>query len=327
MKRSYFYPFITLLVIGLFILAAFIDRFFASSHTLNPVQAFEETAILQATSITSLPTLIPTRTATQLSTLQPSPTITVTATQPLPTATPQPTNPSARQWKSWPSLPANISESMRATYQRGLEQGNDAHAFSVLGDCQSQPDVFLGIYDRDPSFVNNLPFPLRPVVAQFRGSFDRYSPTVKDGTTEGALLWMGWNDNEEGYCTAGESPLDCELRVHRPSIAFIHVGTHWENRNERYLTTIIEKLIENGTVPVIVTKADNRELDERINQTLARLAEKFELPVWNFWASAQPLPNHGMLEGSTMYLSEEGLQIHQKEALQVLDIVWQALKQ
>ncbi len=326
MKRLLIFQIIAILILGLLIFAALSDDLDNRRRFLNPVQAFEEPIVEEIVTRTPLTTIIPTHTATNLPLQMPTETIDVTPTQLPPTATALPTNPPAHNWKDWPSLPAYVSDSMREVYQHGLELGNNPHAFSVLGDCQSQPDVFLGIYDRDPSFVNHLPFALRPVVSQFRGSFDRYSPTVKDGTTEGSLLWMGWNDNKEGFCNAGESPLDCELRVHRPSIAFVHVGTHWENRNERYLTIIIEKLIENGTVPVIVTKADNRELDERINQTLIRLAEQYELPVWNFWASAQPLDNHGMLEGSTMYLSDEGLQIHQQEALEALYRVWQGLK-
>jgi len=298
----------------------------SSSRFLKPVQAFEETKVEEVATRTPLPTIVPTQTATHLPTQPPTQTVAVTATLPPPTASPYPTNPLPAAWKQWPSFSLHISEDMRQVYQRGLDNGNDPHAFSVLGDCQSQPDLFMGIYDRNPSFVNSLPFSQRVTVSQFRGSFDRYSPTVKDGTTEGSLLWMGWNDNEEGYCAAGESPLDCELRVHRPSITFIHVGTHWEARNERYLTTIIKKLIDNGTVPVIVTKADNRELDERINKTLIKLSAQYGLPVWNFWESVQDLPNHGMQEGSTMYLSDEGLKIHQLEALQVLDIVWNELK-
>jgi hypothetical protein len=215
---------------------------------------------------------------------------------------------------------------MRAVYRRGLELGNDPQAFSILGDCQSQPEVFMGIYDSNPQVVQSLPLELRLTAANFAGSFERYSPTVKDGTTEGSLLWMGWNDNKEGYCNAGESPLDCELRVQRPSIAFIHVGTHWEARNEQYLTRIIETLLERGTVPVIVTKADNRELDERINRTLVKLGKQYELPVWNFWASVQDLPNHGMQENSSMYLSEAGLAVHRQEGLLVLGMLWRALQ-
>jgi len=318
MKRLLIFQIVTVLILGLLIVVALSHNLESPGRFLKPVQAFEETRLEEVVTRTPFPTIMPTLTATQ--------TVAVTATLPAPSATPYPTNPPPAAWKQWPSFSLHISEDMQQVYQRGLDNGNDPHAFSVLGDCQSQPDLFMGIYDRDPAFVNSLPFSQRVTVSQFRGSFDRYSPTVKDGTTEGSLLWMGWNDNVEGYCVAGESPLDCELRAHRPSITFIHVGTHWEARNERYLTTIIEKLIENGTVPIIVTKADNRELDERINKTLIKLAAEYELPVWNFWASVQNLPNHGMQADSTMYLSDEGLKVHQKEALEVLDFVWHALK-
>ncbi len=52
----------------------------------------------------------------------------------------------------------------------------------------------------------------------------------------------------------------------------------------------LERLLANGTVPILVTKADNLELDERVNNNLAALAEKYDLPMWNFWASVQDLP-------------------------------------
>lgn len=252
------------------------------------------------------------------------PTSTPTAT-PQPTATPTPTL-APEQWKEWPVMPAGVSERLKEVYRQGLENGNNPAAFSILGDCQSQPEVFLGVYDRDPDFVGTLSSHLRETVTQFSGSFNRYSPTVKDGTTEGALLWPLWNENREGKCNPNESPLDCELRVHQPVIAFIHIGTHWEARNEHYLTIIIDTLLANGTVPVLVTKADNREFDERINRTLVKLAAQYDLPLWNFWASVQHLPNHGLRYGQNMYLSAEGVEIHRVAALDVLDFVWRELE-
>lgn len=243
-----------------------------------------------------------------------------------PTATPQPTQaytglPSS-QWKEWPVLPEKLSPDLIALYQQGIEQGNNEHAFSVLGDCQSIPDVFMGLYDHDADTVSGLPQSLQDTIHNFGGSFERYSPTVKDGTTEGALLWYGWNDNLAGQCEHGESPIDCELRVHKPTIVFIHTGTHWEARSRTYLVRVINKILAAKAIPVIVTKADNRELDGHVNQTLADLAVEYNLPVWNFWSSVQHLPEHGMEPGSTMYLSEEGLKIHRQGGLEALDKIW-----
>ncbi len=228
-------------------------------------------------------------------------------------------------WKSWPVLPT-VSDKLKDVYRQGLANGNDPHAFSIFGDCQSLPDVFLGPYDSDPATVAALPDYLQETVKNFSGSFDRYSPSVKSGTTAGALLWDQWNDNKDKKCLADETPADCELRVHRPSIVFISIGTHWETRNYTYLTTIVQKVIDHGAVPVLVIKADDRELDERINQDTIALAEEYGLPVWNFWATVQDLPNGGIYANSSWELTAAAKEIHRLSALEALDAVWRALK-
>ncbi len=249
----------------------------------------------------------------------------------IPTAEPLaqtvPPNRDPDDWKDWPVFPVQVSEELKELYFWGIENGNNPHAFSILGDCHSLPEVFLGIYDSDPEAVQNLDESLQETVQQFAGSFDRYSPTVVVGTTEGALLWAQWNENKEGYCLPNELPIDCEIRYHRPSIAFIRVGTHWEARNEDYLRTIIEKLMANGTVPVIVTKPDNRELDERVNHNLAKLAVEYDLPLWNFWASIQGLPNGGLSADSDMYLSDDSYAVQQVDGLIVLDFIYRSLNE
>ena len=236
-------------------------------------------------------------------------------------------NPPPTAWKDWPVLPNTVSEELKQLYKQGITNGNDPHAFSIFGDCQSLPDVFLGIYDHPLDVDISITPTIYETVANFQGSFDRYSPTVKDGTTEGALLYPLWNDNKEGYCNKNESPIDCELRVHNPSIVFIRVGTHYESRNEDYLIRIIDNLLERKIVPVIVTKADNRELDERINQTLVRLAARYDLPVWNFWASVQLLDNQGVNVGSVENLTEEAYELQVIDGIRVLDFVWHQLNQ
>jgi hypothetical protein len=94
-----------------------------------------------------------------------------------------------------------------------------------------------------------------------------------------------------------------------------------------YFRTIIEKLLETGSVPIIVFKADNREIDERVNENFAKLAVEYELPVWNFWASVQDLPNHGLPEDTQMELTEAAYAIHRRDGLIVLDTVYRALRE
>ena len=80
-----------------------------------------------------------------------------------------------------------------------------------------------------------------------------------------------------------------------------------------------------GAVPVLVTKADNLEGDERVNQNLGVLAVNYDLPMWNFWASVHYLTDNGLKENK-MHLTEEAVTIHQMDALRVLGWVWRELR-
>ncbi len=231
-------------------------------------------------------------------------------------------------WKEWPVIPT-VDPSIRTIYEYGQTLGNDPYSFSIFGDCQTRPDEFFGVFDTDPTALENLSPELRETVANFRGSFHRESSTAQDGTTPGALLWTQWHRGDYG-CTFAETPVACELRTHRPSFVIIQVGTHFESRNTEYLRKIITQLLDAGVVPILATKADNRELDERINRDMALLASEYDLPLWNFWRAVSDLPNRGLytrndrpLQGD-IYLTEEANLIHRMTGLEALNAVWRA---
>lgn len=250
--------------------------------------------------------------------------------QPTVTSTPSTSRLDPNDWKSWPVIPEFIDPSLRRVYERGLTLGNDPRAFSIFGDCQTQPDEFFGIFETDPTSLQGLSLQLRETVDHFNGSFSREASTSQDGTTPGALLWMQWHRGEYG-CTFAETPVECELRTNRPSFVIIQVGTHFESRNAEYLGKIIEQLLDAGVVPILATKADNREKDERINRDMALLASEYDLPLWNFWAAVSDLPNRGLytrpdrpLQGD-IYLTDEAAHIHRVTGLEALDTVWRAV--
>ncbi|HMZ08980.1 MAG TPA: hypothetical protein PK078_15295, partial [Anaerolineales bacterium] len=237
--------------------------------------------------------------------------------------------PITNDWMELPILPEPDANVIRTIYERGQTLGNDPNAFSLFGDCQARPDEFFGPYETDPALVESLPVELQDAVSQFSGSFNRESPTAQDGTTPGALLWSQWHRGEFG-CSFTESPVECELRIHKPSFVIIQIGSHFESRNTDYLRTVINTLIENGVVPILATKGDNREKDFRVNRDMAMLAEEYDLPLWNFWASLSDLPNHGLytrsdrpLQGD-IYLTEDAKVIHRETGLEALNIVWRA---
>jgi hypothetical protein len=241
----------------------------------------------------------------------------------IPTAILDPTD-----WKNWPVIPA-IDSSIRTIYEYGQTLGNDPHAFSIFGDCQSRPDAFFGVFETDPSVLASLSPELQATIDNFRGSFNRESPTSQDGTTPGALLWTQWHHGEYG-CTFDETPVACELRIHRPSFVIIQIGTHFESRNTEYLRKIILQLMDAGVVPILATKADSREKDDRINKDMAALASEYDLPLWNFWAALSDLPNRGLyvmkgreLQGA-VYLDDEASLRHRMTGLEALNVVWRA---
>jgi hypothetical protein len=90
-------------------------------------------------------------------------------------------------WKEWPVIP-QVPESARQIYEKGIALGNDPQAFSIIGDCQSLPESFLGIYDTDAEQVASLPADLQDFVANFAGSFNRQSPTIAVAPRQGGAL-------------------------------------------------------------------------------------------------------------------------------------------
>ncbi|OGO37926.1 MAG: hypothetical protein A2W35_07965 [Chloroflexi bacterium RBG_16_57_11] len=224
---------------------------------------------------------------------------------------------------------------MTEIFLRGLAAGNNPGAFSKIGDCGSTPGWFLGDFDRGPRYYDLGDYTqLSPVIEEFQGSYDRASLAARSGFNASALFVPLWSDRT--YCQAGEMPLACEYRVHKPSIAFIMLGTNdvWHPEEfEPQMRRIIEFSIDHGVIPILATKADNQEGDHNINATIARLAWEYDIPLWNFWAATEPLPNHGLQEdkvhltwGSTMFDDLEAMKkawpVRNLTALQVLDAVW-----
>lgn len=199
-------------------------------------------------------------------------------------------------WKSWPVVPV-LSETARNIYQKGLQMGNDQAAFSKVGDCQSIKQVLLGIFDRPDRYKlsDDKQF-LQETIDLYGGSFDRDGMAVKGGFNAAAVLSPIWADPE--YCLAGELPIECEYRIHKPSIVIISLEVWWEGRTvdryDAYMRRIIEFFIDHGVLPILSTKADNVEGDHSINLATAKLAYEYDIPLWNFWLAVQTLPNQGI---------------------------------
>ena len=255
---------------------------------------------------------------------------------PLPTALPRPTlAPDA--WKDLPVNPT-VSDRTRAIYVRGQKAGNNPDAFSKVGDCESRTQWFLTDFDRKPPTYTLGPYSdLQPVIDHFSGSYARLSVASLPGFTAASVLTSLWADPKQ--CNRNESPLSCEYRLQRPSFALIMLGTndvpHFD-KFEPNMRTIIEFTIDQGIVPVLVTKADDLEGGNRINAIIAELANEYDIPLWNFWRAVQDLPNGGLQPdnshltfGMNHFDSASSMQsawpVRNLTALQALDAVWRGV--
>jgi hypothetical protein len=249
---------------------------------------------------------------------------------PIPTATPR-TGLTPEQWQEWPVVP-NVTGRAIEIYKTGLTLGNNPHAFSKVGDCQNIKQAFMGFFDLPDRYNLGTDYQyLQGTIDNFAGYFNTDGQAVKGGFNAATVLSPLWANPE--VCQPGENPLECELRLTKPSIVFISFEVWWEGRTpetyEKYMRQVIETVIARGAVPILVTKADNVEGDHSINLTTARLAFEYDLPLWNFWRSVQSLPNHGMdpVRNDGFHISTDGWNQRSFTGLQALDSIWHGVRE
>ena len=257
--------------------------------TQAPPASTPTTIMIVAPTASSTPTARILDTSTAASTEPP-----ISTASPIPSPTPD-TRLSPEDWQNWPVVPT-VSPDMKTLFQHGLALGNNPAAFSKIGDGEISTVWFLTQYDLAPSNYHLGSYTeLQSVIEHFSGSFGRVGPAAGRGYNTTIILGPVLAGTKD--CNPGVSHLDCELRVYHPSFAIISLGTNqvWQPEVfEPGLRQIVQRLLQADVVPILSTKADNKEGDFRINTIIARLAYEYNLPLWNFWRVVQPLPAHGL---------------------------------
>ena len=234
------------------------------------------------------------------------------------------------QWRDWPVVPVATARA-KEIYRLGQSLGNDPHAFSKVGDCQSIKEALMGMFDRPGYYrLDASTEYLNEAIAYFAGSFNRDGDAVQGGFNAAAVLSPMWANPDT--CQAGENPLVCEFRGHKPSFAIISLEVWWNGRTperyEQYMRKIIEYAMSKGVVPILSTKADNVEGDHSINLATTKLAYEYDIPLWNWWRAAQDLPNGGLdlSRPDRFHLADEAWLPRSLTALQALDTVWKGVR-
>lgn len=204
----------------------------------------------------------------------------------------------ADSWKDLPVLPVSLSQRVYDLYNNGKTSGLDQDAFSKVGDCETSAEYFLAPFDMSTRGYRLGEYSsLETVILRYEGSFERRSLAAKSGFSVASVLSPIWADPT--FCKSEESPIVCEIRVHRPAIMLIMFGTNDVKTSSRAgfeanLKRLLDIVIANNVVPVLVTKSDNLEGDGSINAIIARVAYEYEIPLLNLWRAMQAIPEGGL---------------------------------
>ncbi len=228
-----------------------------------------------------------------------------------------------------------ITPPMRQIYAQSEKNGRDLTAFAVAGDCNSETYIYTELVAGGLFDLTGYPY-LIAAKDRFYPSFLRKSVAVNGGFGAHSMFDPLWADPRQ--CQPGEGPFACELRVTRASLVFIQLGTGdhllWREFEANY-RKMIDYALQNGVLPVLVTKADALESQigkappDHINTIIRQLGKEYDMPVMDFALATQPYYNHGLQRegGNDFHLSVDGIDAHILTTLQTLDVIWRSLLQ
>jgi hypothetical protein len=246
------------------------------------------------------PTQTPTATPTSTTTATPAATATAT---PLPTPTRHPaTLVNGVPVEHFVVMPPATVENVRRIFARGQELGRNPRAFSKLGDSISLTSHYFARFDQK-RYNLGIYSALQPTIDYYDNSFERFGLAVRIGLH----AWISFRPGlaDPAMCRSDEHMVECELRLHNPSVLVIRLGTNDiapGDAFERAMRHAIELSMAEGVIPLLVTKSDRFEGDNRHNETLRALAAEYAVPLWDFDLVAGTLPDRG-LGGDAVHLT------------------------
>lgn len=250
----------------------------------------------------------------------------------------------------------NVTAHVREIFAQGQALGNRAEVFSKVGDSITVSPAFLYSVGVGRYTLYDYAY-LQPVIdyysttwARTHNSFSNETLAAKVGWSTRTVVAAGAGD--PAICGPEETPLDCEFHWVKPSVAIIMLGTNDvpgtpEESYESALRKVVEKTLANGVVPILSTIPDlhRQGLEGRVeafNYIVKKLAYEYDIPLLDYWAALQGLPNQGLgsdgvhptwapsghyADFAPEYLGQYGMPVRALTALQALDAVWRAINQ
>ncbi len=243
---------------------------------------------------------------------------------------------------------SGITSHARQIYLSGQARGNRATAFEKVGDSITYS--WANLYDLNGDYnLANYGY-LQPAIGFFSGPngrgenpFTAQPIAAYPGWTTSAVLQPG--NAKTGSCRGSESPLECAYRTGQPSVALIMLGTNDAAGDmavgtfEANMQRIIDISITMGVIPVLSTIPPFPVKDGNINaynQVIRNLARANDVPLWDYWAAINNLPDRGLSadgvhpsespDQKDAYFDSEhlkyGFNVRNLGALQVLYELW-----
>ena len=219
----------------------------------------------------------------------------------------------------------SVQAALRAIYDRGLAQGRRAAVFARVGDDLAVQAGYLtpfadpGLALTDPAFQDIVNWHNQVDVGGGRSSFDHAGAAGRAGWRIQDLVDASRSDTS--ICSPGETPLDCEIRLLQPAVAFVSVGINDMTNGDLsafrgVLDNLIQTLLNDGIIPVLSTiqpVPGTPTAVDAINAAIIETARDVALrnntavPIYNLWRRYNDLPGSGITgDGMTPSVSPFG---------------------
>jgi LysM repeat protein len=230
-------------------------------------------------------------------------------------------------------MPPEVQQNVRDIYRKGQTLGRNPHAFARVGDSTVENGFFLMAFDQSHYNLGNYAY-LQATIDHFSGSFARQSVAVGRGFHTTTVMDPAQTNPA---CVAGETLVECELRLTNPSVVVIRLGANDVGMPDifaRKMRQMVELALSRGVIPVLGTKADRQDPDNAINTIIHQVASDYKIPLWDFDVVAQTMPNRGLASDNVHPTIGLGRDYSQPEtfqyghamqdltALMALDAIW-----
>ncbi len=194
-----------------------------------------------------------------------------------------------------------IHPSMTGVFRRGQANGQEASVVTKVGDSNSASRPYLPPSDQAVYDLGPYNF-LYDTVEFYGESFQTGSIAAQVGLNTFAVFDPMWASSSQ--CEPDETPLICEYRVSKASVALIMFGPNDVRRLttdefRTQMTQIVRETLDYGVIPVLSTFSANPEGSNwyksiGFNQAVIDIANQFNVPVINLWSAARALPRYGV---------------------------------